>query len=143
MLLTQEVREGINLVQLHLDPERKVDPFSGLPRVNIVRSLPGQPPRSEKAKLRWTGADTLGIEVPLDSGEVTVTTVEVPEQGATALPPVCMPYSPEFRPARGTSPPTRATFCGARKWFRLPGRARRAAADRHRYFRSTSKRTSR
>ena len=34
MLLTQEVREGVNLVQLHLDPERKGDPFAGLPKVS-------------------------------------------------------------------------------------------------------------
>jgi hypothetical protein len=100
MLLTQEVREGVNVVQLHLDPERKGDPFSGLPAVKVLRSLPGQSPRAQTAKLRWTGADTLAALVPLDSGETTLVTVDVPDQGPVALPPVCLPYSPEFRPAQ-------------------------------------------
>ena len=100
MLLTQEVREGVNRVQLHLDPERKADPFAGLPTVKILRSQPNQAPRAETAKLRWTGADTLAIEVPLDSGETTLATVDVPDQGPVSLAPVCMPYSPEFRPAQ-------------------------------------------
>jgi Mg-chelatase subunit ChlD len=100
MLLTQEVREGINVVQLHLDPERKGDPFSGLPTVKVLRSLPGQAPRTETAKLRWTGADTLALEVTLDSGETTLATVDVPGHGAVPLPPVCVPYSPEFRPSQ-------------------------------------------
>jgi uncharacterized membrane protein len=100
MLLTQEVREGIALVQLHLDPERKGDPFSGLPKVSVLRSLPGQAPRTQAARLRWTGADTLAIEVPLDAGETTLTTVDIPEHGPVSLSPVCLPYSPEFRPAQ-------------------------------------------
>ena len=31
MLLTQEIRDGVCFVQLHLDPERKADPFTNLP----------------------------------------------------------------------------------------------------------------
>ncbi len=100
MLLTQEVREGVNVVQLHLDPQRRGDPFSGRPRVSILRGLSGQTPRSEAARLRWAGADTLAIEVPLDGGETTLTTVDVPGHGVVSLPPVCLPYSPEFRPAQ-------------------------------------------
>jgi hypothetical protein len=100
MLLTQEVREGMNVVQLHLDPERKGESFAGLPKVATLRSWPGMAPRTENATLRWTGADTLAIEMPLDGGETTLTTVDVPGHGAVALPPVCLPYSPEFKPAQ-------------------------------------------
>jgi hypothetical protein len=98
MLLTQEVREGVNLVQLHLDPERKGDPFAVLPQVATLRSLPGSAPSTENVTMRWTGADTLAIEVRLDGGETTLTTVNVPGHGAVPLPPVCLPYSPEFKP---------------------------------------------
>ena len=98
MLLTQELREGVNVVQLHLDPERKGESFTNLPSAVTLRSLPGEPPRSDRATLQWTGADTLAVEVPLDGTETTLTTVEVPGYGPLALPPVCLPYSPEFKP---------------------------------------------
>ncbi len=100
MLLTQEVREGVNVVQLHLDPERKGDPFAVLPKVATLRSLPGAAPSTEKVTMRWTGADTLAVEVPLDGGETTLTTVDVPGHGVVSLPPVCLPYSPEFKPGQ-------------------------------------------
>jgi uncharacterized membrane protein len=100
MLLTQEVREGINMVQLHLDPERKGDSFATLPKVVTLRSWPGMSPKIENNVLRWTGADTLAVEVPLDGGETTLTTVDIPGHGVVSLPPVCLPYSPEFKPAQ-------------------------------------------
>ena len=68
MLLTQEVREGVNVVQLHLDPERKGDSFAVLPKVATLRSWPGGPrgPRRGRCaglgrtrwrwKCRWTAA---------------------------------------------------------------------------------------
>lgn len=98
MLLTQEVKDGVNVVQLHLDPERKRESFTTLPPAVTLRSLQGEAPRSVKANLRWAGADTLAIEVPLGGPETTLTTVEVPGYGPVALPPVCLPYSPEFKP---------------------------------------------
>jgi Mg-chelatase subunit ChlD/uncharacterized membrane protein len=98
MLLTQEVKDGVNLVQLHLDPERKGESFTTLPPAVTLRSLQGEAPRSARANLRWTGADTLAIDVPLGGTETTLTMVEVPGYGPVALPPVCLPYSPEFKP---------------------------------------------
>jgi hypothetical protein len=100
MLLTQEIRDGVNVVQLHLDPERKGETFAGLPKVTTLRSLPGEAPKTERSTLRWTGADTLTIEVPLDGGEMTLSTVEVPGYDPVPMPPVCVPYSPEFKPAQ-------------------------------------------
>ncbi len=98
MLLTQEVKDGVNVVQLHLDPERKGESFTTLPPAVTLRSEQGEAPRSTRANLRWTGADTLAIDVPLAGSETTLTTVEVPGYGPVALPPVCLPYSPEFKP---------------------------------------------
>jgi hypothetical protein len=98
MLVTQEVRGGVNRVRLHLDPDRKGEPFAGLPRVTTLRERPDQAPATQRAALRWAGADTLEAEVPLHGTEVALTTVEIPGHGAVALPPVCLPYSPEFKP---------------------------------------------
>jgi Mg-chelatase subunit ChlD len=101
MLLTQEVREGVNVVQLHLDPDRKGESFRSLPKATTLRAAPGGVPRPGEAALRWTGADTLAIEVPLEGNETALTTVDVPGYGAVVLPPVCLPYSPEYKPAQG------------------------------------------
>jgi Mg-chelatase subunit ChlD len=98
MLVTQEVKNGVNIVELHLDPRRQGDAFTALPKVNTLRAIPGAVPKVEKATLRWTGADTLAIEVPLQGSETALTTVEVEGQPPVALPPVCLPYSPEFKP---------------------------------------------
>lgn len=100
MMLTQEVREGLARIQLHLDPERpRGDAFTKLPTVRILRSTLGQLPRSEQHLLRWTGADTLTLNVSLGSGETVLSTVEIENERAVSLPPVCLPYSPEFKPA--------------------------------------------
>jgi Mg-chelatase subunit ChlD len=99
MLLTQEVKDGINSVRLHLDPERKGDSFAGLPSAVTLRAeSTGGAPTPTKASLRWAGADTLALDVPLTGTETTLTTVEVPGYGPMPLPPVCLPYSPEYRP---------------------------------------------
>lgn len=100
MLLTQEIRDGVNHIQLHLDPERKGDSFAGLPKVTTLRSMSHDAPKTERATLRWTGADTLAIEVPMDGGETTLSAIEVPGYDPVPMPPVCLPYSPEFKPAQ-------------------------------------------
>ncbi len=99
MLLTQTVREGTSAITLHLDPDRKGEGFPSLPSLRVLRSLRGQPPRTERAALRWSGPDTLSAELPLGAEEVLLATAEVPGQKPAALPPVCLPYSPEFKPA--------------------------------------------
>jgi Mg-chelatase subunit ChlD len=98
MLVTQEVQGGINRVRLHLDPDRKGELFTGLPGLTTLRERPGQGPAAQKSALRWAGADTLEAEVPLHGGEVALATVEIPGHGPVALPPVCLPYSPEYKP---------------------------------------------
>jgi hypothetical protein len=99
MALTQEVRNGTNRIQLHLDPERKAEPFAGVPQVRMLRAKPGESPRTETLPLTWAGPDTLVAEIPLEGEETALGTVAVPGQKPQALPPVCLPYSPEFAPA--------------------------------------------
>jgi Mg-chelatase subunit ChlD/uncharacterized membrane protein len=99
MALTQELKKGLAVVQLHLDPDRKSDPFTALPEAATLRALSEKKPRVEKSRLYWTAADTLALEVPLYGSETALTTIDIPGYGPVALPPVCLPYSPEFEPA--------------------------------------------
>ncbi len=125
MLLTQEVRNGVGLVQLHLDPERKGEAFTALPRLTVLTARPGEVPQSKKTNLRWAGPDTLAAEVPLSGSETALATVEVPGADPVALPPVCLPYSPEFQPpeaGRGLSALERmARATGGKERVDLPG----------------------
>jgi hypothetical protein len=98
MLLTQQVKKGVAEVRLHLDPKRKSEPFTGRPAAAVLRGTAGRKPSVETVQLEWLDADTLALDVPLRGEDAAVTTVEVPGHGAMALPPVCLPYSPEFRP---------------------------------------------
>lgn len=101
MMVTQEVRNGVGLIQLHLDPERKAEAFTSLPRLSVLTARPGGQPEARRSNLRWVGADTLAAEVPLTGTETSLATVEVPGFDPVSLPPVCLPYSPEFQPAEG------------------------------------------
>ena len=103
MLLTQKVKNGINVVELHLDPDREGEVFRELPTVTVLRGVVGETPTVDKTELSWTSADTLGIDIPIHGSETVLTTVEVPGGGNISLPPVCLPYSPEFKPANTES----------------------------------------
>jgi hypothetical protein len=98
MLLTQEVKEGACVVKLHLDPETESPPFPEMPKVTVLRGLPGERPTAEKVNLQWSSAHTLAAEMPLQGRETALCTVELPDGSRASLPPVCLPYSPEYRP---------------------------------------------
>lgn len=104
MLLTQDVKNGVARIELHLDPERdNADAASpgGAPKVTTLRGVAGSKPSSEKAEMRWASADTLEVEIPLRGNETALSTVEVPGAGRVTLAPVALPYSPEFKPVSG------------------------------------------
>ena len=97
-ILTQQVRDGVCFVQLHLDPERKTDPFSGLPRIKILHGLSGVPPGKQTVAMQWKTADLLEAAIPITGRETVLNTVEIPGRQPVTLAPVCLPYSPEFAP---------------------------------------------
>ena len=103
MLLTQTVRNGINVVQLHLNPEREAEVFKELPIVKVLRGIVGETPSVDETRLSWTSADTLAVDIPIHGSETVLATVEIPGSGNITLPPVCLPYSPEFKPAQNES----------------------------------------
>ncbi len=106
MYLAQEVRDGVCFVQLHLDPERKADAFSRLPQVKVLHGVPGAAPTKATVPLAWKNADLLEAAIPITGRETVLNTVEIAGQPAVTLPPVCLPYSPEFvpdQPGRGAA----------------------------------------
>ncbi len=98
MLLTQQMRNGICTVTLNLDPSlgnrAPIDP----PRVSILRARPGQEPTAEDSRLAWVSPDALAIDIPVHGSETSIATVQITGHAPIALPPVTLPYSPEFEP---------------------------------------------
>ncbi|MHC4705592.1 MAG: VWA domain-containing protein [Planctomycetota bacterium] len=99
MLLTQQLEGGNCLIKLHLDPERKDQPVTDLPKVTTLCGVPGKTPKTKRATMHFEDADTLAVEIPIMGAETSLSTVEVPGAVPVSLPPVCLPYSPEFEPA--------------------------------------------
>jgi Mg-chelatase subunit ChlD len=135
MMLTQEIRDGVCFVQLHLDPERQAEPFSNLPRVRVLHGLPGAAPAKESLSLQWKNADLLEAAIPIAGRETVLNTVEISGQQPVTLPAACLPYSPEFapdQPGRGASALAQiATTTGGKErveipkiWNELPVRSR-------------------
>ena len=124
LLLTQQVRDGVCVLQLHLDPERDADPFSALPRVRILQAAAGTAPVKALATLQWKTADLLEATLPMTGSATLLNTVEIPGQSPVPLPPVCLPYSPEFapdQPGRGASTLARlARTTGGRELLEIP-----------------------
>jgi hypothetical protein len=123
-LLTQQVRDGVCFVQLHLDPNRKADPFTALPRVKILHGLPDNTPGKQTVSLQWKNADLLEAAIPINGQETLLNTVEIPGQQAVTLVPVCLPYSPEFapdQPGRGGATLAQiAATSGGKERFEIP-----------------------
>jgi Mg-chelatase subunit ChlD len=98
MLLTQEVRDGVCFIRLHLDPDRPGELFAGRPRVRILHGLPGIAPGKRTVPLEWSSADLLEAAIPIAGRETLLNTIEIPGLDPVTLSPVCLPYSPEFAP---------------------------------------------
>ncbi len=124
MLLTQEVRDGVCVVQLHLDPAR-AERITKRPKLTTLRGLPGEAPRKTTGHLNWKTADLLEATLPLQGGETLLSSVDFGQNLVQTLAPVCLPYSPEFAPDR----PNRGRLALAGLSRTSNGQARLALAD--------------
>ena len=74
--------------------------------------------RDETLALQWQNADLLEAAIPISGRETVLNTVEITGQKPVSLPPVCLPYSPEFapdQPGRGAAALTQiATTTGGK-----------------------------
>lgn len=100
MLFTQELKNGVHRIALHLDPDRHNDPFKKLPQLAVMLGTPGQKPETKKVKMRWEDADTLVTEVPMDSMQTNLTSAHIEGFKPYTLAPVKLMYSPEFEPPK-------------------------------------------
>ena len=125
MLLLHKVLGGICRIELHLDPARKEEPISEVPKVRVLQGVPGGRPTSREVTMRWNSADLLVAEIPLAGRETALCTVAIPGLGPVTLSPVCLPYSPEFKPpeeGRGRIALERlAKATGGKERMDLPG----------------------
>jgi Mg-chelatase subunit ChlD len=131
MVVTQQLREGVCAVELHLDPDRKGQPFLVPPTLRVLRGAPNRMPVGETVQLQWQDADTVATSILLRGDEVVLPTLLLPGEPPHALAPACLPYSPEFRridPAKGRKALTRlAALTGggecldlSKVWEQLP-----------------------
>jgi len=78
--------------------------FTSTPRLKLLRERPGKPLKKETRALNWKTADLLESALPLEGEETIRATVSLATNISQSLPPVCLPYSPEFapdKPSRG------------------------------------------
>jgi len=100
IVATQELRNGVCRVELHLDPDRPSSLFSRLPELTTLSARPGEAAASRKTRMQWSSADRLLAEIPLGSSETVLNTIEAAGSGQVTLAPMCLSYSPEYSPQR-------------------------------------------
>ena len=103
VMAVRKIENGIDHIQLLLDPERTSDPFSKLPEVVILSGRPGRPPKCSIVKMRWETPDVLGCETPMAGGEIYLASLRSYSFHPVVLPPVRLPYPPEFKPVVANS----------------------------------------
>jgi hypothetical protein len=97
LAVQKSVPGGVS-VTVYADTSRpEVRAVEGL-GLTVLRHRPGDAPRAEHLHLPWRTADTLAAEVALTGRETLLATVTYPDGRTENLPPVCLPYSPEFAP---------------------------------------------
>jgi hypothetical protein len=97
LALQKRVPGGV-AVTVYADASRpEIRSLDGLD-LDVLRHRPGEMPRAERQRLTWRTADTLSADVPLTGDETLLATVVYPGGRTENLPPVCLPYSPEFAP---------------------------------------------
>jgi hypothetical protein len=102
MLATQEIQDGSLVIRLFLDPEREESSLETMPMITILRQTANGVVTSEQVQLQFEETEMLQATVPLSGSETLQATLSVAAAGQTyvySLPPACLPYSPEFRPA--------------------------------------------
>jgi len=99
VLIQQQPIPGGVRVAVHLDLNQpELRGLSNL-SANVLRHRPGETPEHSQVTLGWQSADQLAAEIALTGSETLLASVVFPDGRTTSLPPVCLPYSPEFTPA--------------------------------------------
>jgi uncharacterized membrane protein len=103
MLVRQHIENGAAHIELQLDPERATNPITRAPRVITLSAAPGAKTTRATADMEWVNPDLLALDVPVDGAATSLSTVAIDGGGSVILPPVVLPYSPEYAPADETA----------------------------------------
>ncbi len=96
-MAAEETLDGGELrVRLYLDPDRQSDPFQGAPRLRILRMRSRDAPFSETRDFQWVAPDVLEADTEIQGEKAVLTAVLLEGRKPALLPPVCLPYSPEY-----------------------------------------------
>jgi uncharacterized membrane protein/predicted membrane protein len=96
MVVTQHLEKNLNIIELHLDPDRKNLLLAESPFIKTISESNNSKISNFTTPMQWKNADTLYAEIPLNSDAVNISTVFVPNVGAETLPATSLIYSPEF-----------------------------------------------
>lgn len=99
--LVRTSMRGHDRLTLHLDPERRQDPFASLPEVSVTHATAQGTLVHAQQTMTWTGPDTLETEIDLGDSDAVLATVQVGDV-LRQLPPSVALYSPEFAPVSVT-----------------------------------------
>jgi hypothetical protein len=98
IVLTQRVQNGVCRIELHLDPQRDAQHVLKLPKVTTLSGYAARSPQTQTYQMGYVDADTLALEFGLQGAKTYLSTVEIDGIEPVTLPPVTLPYSPEFKP---------------------------------------------
>ena len=119
-------REGSQgIVRVELDPDRPRDASAAARTPVAVIVPPGDDAVRQRLPLSWVGEHTLEARFPVDRTGIYVGAVEAAPGQVLPLPPLSLPYSPEFEP-RADPDAGRATLAEA---ARISGGIDRTAWD--------------
>lgn len=95
-VITQGINNGYWQVRVSLDPERTRDFLRDEPKVKVLRLLGNGAQKADELELEWETADSLVAGLQLEGSEVVASMLNF-NRLTKRLPPVCQPYSPEYR----------------------------------------------
>jgi Mg-chelatase subunit ChlD/uncharacterized membrane protein len=122
---TIERQGSQGIVRVELDPDRPRDTPAAARAPVAVIVPPGDAATPQRLALSWAGEHTLEARFPVTNTGVYVGAVETAPGEVLPLPPLSLPYSPEFEP-RADPGEGRATL---QEMARITGGAERTAWD--------------
>jgi hypothetical protein len=98
VLATMEREGGQGVVRVELDPSRRRGGADDVRAATAAVVTPGEKGASSRLPLSWVGEDTLEARFPIQRAGAYLGAVQLGSGAVLQLPPVSLPYSPEFEP---------------------------------------------
>jgi hypothetical protein len=85
-------------VEVYIDPKHPTLPNLEELTLHTVRHGYGSAPKATQLATHWRNTHTLSADIALQGNETLLATIILPDGTAYSLPPVALPYSPEYAP---------------------------------------------